>query len=113
MDALKNAFGSSNSTQPTSTEQPAQQQSGGGGLFGSVNNALGGGAQGEKNEDYLDKGAFCFLLLEGFGDGKRVRLGDERWVEIASTAVEHTTSTPPRSRSLSLPDPRQTPTDHP
>ncbi|KAF2645445.1 hypothetical protein P280DRAFT_465279, partial [Massarina eburnea CBS 473.64] len=45
------------------TEQQQATSSGqkeGGGLFGGIgnklNNAAGGGAEGEKNEDYLDKG---------------------------------------------------------
>lgn len=53
MDALKNALGSS-------SDNGAQQQQGGGGggFTDSMDSALGGGRAGERQEDYLDKGAF-------------------------------------------------------
>lgn len=57
MDALKNAFSGSSRQNVTTTDAP--EQKGSGGLFGSVNNALGGGKSGEANEDYLDKGKFA------------------------------------------------------
>ncbi|CAK9783387.1 hypothetical protein CC85DRAFT_282124 [Cutaneotrichosporon oleaginosum] len=72
MDFLKNAAGSlgqQGQQQPQEGQQQQQQQQGGGGLGGLVsgltsggnigdklNSMGGGGAQGEANEDYLDKG---------------------------------------------------------
>ncbi|KZV82278.1 hypothetical protein EXIGLDRAFT_627244 [Exidia glandulosa HHB12029] len=37
-------------------ERPPQQQTEAGGFMGKINSALGGGAQSEAKEDYLDKG---------------------------------------------------------
>ncbi|KAK5111577.1 hypothetical protein LTR62_004873 [Meristemomyces frigidus] len=63
MDFVKNLTGGNGNQQNTqggNQVQQAGQQSGGGGFMGGLgdkfNNAAGGGAQGEKNEDYLDKG---------------------------------------------------------
>jgi len=63
MDFVKNAMGGGNNNNQSGENQQASgsgQQSGGGGFLGGMgdklNNAAGGGAQGEKNEDYLDKG---------------------------------------------------------
>lgn len=42
------------------TQSAEQQGSSGGGFMDKVNGMAGGGAQGEKNEDSLDKGTFCF-----------------------------------------------------
>ena len=66
MDSLKgfaNQFsGGNNQTQSTQGQIPEgqQQSSSGSGFLGGfgnkMNEAAGGGAAGEKNEDYLDKG---------------------------------------------------------
>jgi len=67
MDFLKNAVESATkgqgqqSTQAPVEGQTAPQESGGmggflDGLKNKANSAAGGGAEGEKNEDYLDKG---------------------------------------------------------
>ena len=63
MDFVKNLTGGGNSNnnqnQPQATG--SQQKSEGGFLGGigdKLNNAAGGGAEGEKNEDGLDKGKF-------------------------------------------------------
>lgn len=48
-DAENNTGGNANS---------GTQQQSGGGFMDKVNNMAGGGAQGEKNEDMLDKGEF-------------------------------------------------------
>ncbi|KAJ7117567.1 hypothetical protein C8R44DRAFT_673942 [Mycena epipterygia] len=45
-----------------------QAQSGGGGLMDKVNNAMGGGASGEKNEDLLDKAVDFVQEKMGEGD---------------------------------------------
>ncbi|KAM0690515.1 hypothetical protein Q7P36_009282 [Cladosporium allicinum] len=65
MDFVKNAMGGGNSNNNENVGQN-QQQSGSeqqksdggflGGIGNKLNNAAGGGEQGEKNEDYLDKG---------------------------------------------------------
>ncbi|KIY72644.1 hypothetical protein CYLTODRAFT_336181, partial [Cylindrobasidium torrendii FP15055 ss-10] len=47
-----------------------QQSSGGGGLMGKVNNALGGGQRGEQNEDGLDKGV-DYAQEHVFGQGSQ------------------------------------------
>lgn len=41
-------------------KKDGKKESGGGGLMDQVNNFAGGGKQGEKNEDALDKGECCF-----------------------------------------------------
>jgi len=67
MDFVKNAMGGGNNNENNNTSSGENQQasgsgqqSGGGGFLGGLgdkfNNAAGGGQQGEKNEDYLDKG---------------------------------------------------------
>lgn len=62
MDFVNKALGGNSSSnenqQPSNTEQKSEGGSGGflGGLGDKLNNAGGGGAQGEKDEDALDKG---------------------------------------------------------
>ncbi|KAL9128980.1 MAG: hypothetical protein Q9217_002455 [Psora testacea] len=64
MDFVKKAMGggdNNNTQQGQKTEQGNQQSSGGGGGFlggigNKLNSAAGGGQEGEKNEDMLDKG---------------------------------------------------------
>lgn len=62
MDFVNKALGGGSSSnenqQPSNTEQKSEGGSGGflGGIGDKLNNAGGGGAQGEKDEDALDKG---------------------------------------------------------
>lgn len=58
MDALKNIIGGSSSQSQSNTQNTQSTESSGlaGGLLNKVNNMAGGGEQGEKNEDMLDKG---------------------------------------------------------
>lgn len=62
MDFVKNALGGDgNNASQNQNQQPSgseQKSDGGflGGIGDKLNNAAGGGAQGEKNEDGLDKG---------------------------------------------------------
>lgn len=62
MDFVNKALGGNSSSnenqQPSNTEQKSEGGSGGflGGIGDKLNNAGGGGAQGEKDEDALDKG---------------------------------------------------------
>ncbi|KAK3677583.1 hypothetical protein LTR78_002433 [Recurvomyces mirabilis] len=78
MDFIKNAMGNQGGQggQGSSNQMPqgqGQQQQGGGGGFmdglgNKFNNAAGGGAEGEKNEDYLDKGV-DFVQEKFMGQG--------------------------------------------
>lgn len=59
MDFVKNLTGGNNSSENANSSENEQQSGGGGFLSGignKINSAAGGGAEGEKNEDYLDKG---------------------------------------------------------
>jgi hypothetical protein len=77
MDFIKNAVGGDKNEDNQQSNQSNQEKlednsnteqksegSGGflGGLGDKLNNAAGGGAQGEKNEDYLDKGELILLV---------------------------------------------------
>jgi hypothetical protein len=68
MDFVKNAMGGGNNNNNENAGQNQQssgseQQKSDGGFLGGIgnklNNAAGGGAEGEKKEDYLDKGTQC------------------------------------------------------
>jgi hypothetical protein len=62
MDSIRSAFSGSN----TEKTDQSQQQQGSGGLMGKLNNSMGGGQAGERNEDMLDKGgisSFPFTSL--------------------------------------------------
>lgn len=57
MDFVNKLTGSGNNSENNARENLSEQQSGsGGGFMGKMNNMAGGGAQGEKDEDLLDKG---------------------------------------------------------
>jgi hypothetical protein len=69
MDFVKNAMGGGNNNNNNENAGQNQQSSGSeqqksdggflGGIGNKLNNAAGGGAEGEKKEDYLDKGTQC------------------------------------------------------
>ena len=73
MDFINKVTGSGNTQGNSVNEQVVQgqnseqQSSGSGGFLGGIgdklNSAAGGGRESEKNEDYLDKGACCTLVL--------------------------------------------------
>lgn len=64
MDFVKGLTGNKGQTQTGDVNQPAQTSSGGGGgLMGKFNNMAGGGAQGEKKEDALDKGTWAVCVF--------------------------------------------------
>lgn len=71
MDFVNKLTGSGNNSENRTGENTSEQQSGsssgGGGFMGKMNNMAGGGAQGEKDEDFLDKGLLkpmhCLLLF--------------------------------------------------
>jgi hypothetical protein len=72
MDFVKNLTGGGNNNanenqQPTGSEQKSE---GGflGGIGDKLNNAAGGGAEGEKKEDGLDKGEFLNQGYTGNAD---------------------------------------------
>ena len=77
MDFIKNAVGSGNkqsdSQQPVTTTEGAQNEQGGGFLGGigdKLNSAAGGGKESEKKEDYLDKGTHSReTILSSTSDG--------------------------------------------
>jgi hypothetical protein len=59
----------SNNNEQAATQQSSsgeQKQGGGflGGIGDKLNSAAGGGRESEKNEDYLDKGTYLFLLTQ-------------------------------------------------
>ena len=58
MDFVKNAMGGGNSNENQQQSGSEQKSEGGflGGIGDKLNSAAGGGKEGEKNEDYLDKG---------------------------------------------------------
>ncbi|KAF2098957.1 hypothetical protein NA57DRAFT_76191 [Rhizodiscina lignyota] len=78
MDQLKGMLGGGDneskneSNNPEGSNSGEQKSSGGflGGIGGKLNNAAGGGAQGEKNEDMLDKGIDMFQE-KALGQGKQ------------------------------------------
>lgn len=85
MDFVNKALGGGSSSnenqQPSNTEQKSEGGSGGflGGIGDKLNNAGGGGAQGEKDEDALDKGV-DFVQEKFLGQGAQ---NDESAVEQA------------------------------
>ncbi|KAH6874879.1 hypothetical protein B0T10DRAFT_498039 [Thelonectria olida] len=68
MDILKNITGGGNSDKPVEEQQQKQEGQSGGGFMDKINGMAGGGAQGEKNEDGLDK-AVDFVQEKVFGQG--------------------------------------------
>jgi hypothetical protein len=69
MDFVKNLTGggnnNNNENQPQATGSEQKSEGGFlGGIGDKLNNAAGGGAEGEKKEDGLDKGEFMFLDQE-------------------------------------------------
>lgn len=60
MDFVKNLTGGGNEQQK---QQRQQTQKSGGGFTDKLNSLAGGGAQGEKNEDGLDKGNGSLPLM--------------------------------------------------
>ncbi|PKS09386.1 hypothetical protein jhhlp_004001 [Lomentospora prolificans] len=60
MDFINKAMGNTGGNSANQGSQPQQTQQGssssGGGFMNKINNMAGGGQQGEKNEDALDKG---------------------------------------------------------
>ena len=79
MDFVKNAMGGGNNNNNENAGQNQQssgseQQKSDGGFLGGIgnklNNAAGGGAEGEKKEDYLDKGV-DYVQENFLGQGKQ------------------------------------------
>jgi hypothetical protein len=63
MDYVNKLTGSGEKKPEGQQATTSGEQKQGGGMFSGIgnkmNNAAGGGAAGEKNEDYLDKGGYC------------------------------------------------------
>ena len=68
MDFVKNLTGGGNNNNENQPQATGSEQKSEGGFLGGIgdklNNAAGGGAEGEKKEDGLDKGKFIFLDQE-------------------------------------------------
>ena len=94
MDFIKNAMGNQGGQQggqSSSNQMPqgqGQQQQGGGGFMSGLgdkfNSAAGGGVEGEKNEDYLDKGV-DFVQERFMGQGAQ---NNESAVEQAKDGMD-------------------------
>ncbi|KAJ3051462.1 hypothetical protein HK097_007525 [Rhizophlyctis rosea] len=70
MDKITSMLGGNNNGNVAATQQQQYQQqpASGGGFMDKINGAMGGGAQGEKNEDGLDK-AVDFVQEKFMGAG--------------------------------------------
>ncbi|TFL03303.1 hypothetical protein BDV98DRAFT_480216, partial [Pterulicium gracile] len=64
--------------------QPQQE---GGGIMGSINGALGGGKQGEQNEDFLDKTVDMVQERMGGGDQSNESAVEQAKDEQISDAI--------------------------
>ncbi len=62
INKFANQASSQQENQPQGEPQQQQSQSSGGGIFDKLNGLAGGGAQGEKKEDSLDKGMLTRYL---------------------------------------------------
>lgn len=94
MDFVKNLAGGNNNqqNQQHGSSSSGEQKEGGGGFLGGLgdkfNTAAGGGKEGEKNEDYLDKGRIrpqcpregfnCQACLDLFNDVQQVSTSSKR-----------------------------------
>ncbi|KAM5346998.1 hypothetical protein ACJ41O_010003 [Fusarium nematophilum] len=70
MDFVNKVTGGGNASADQNQQTQESSSSGGGGFMDKVNNFAGGGAQGEKNEDGLDK-AVDFVQEKVLGQGKQ------------------------------------------
>jgi hypothetical protein len=87
MDHLKNLVGQGSSDSSKATQEQPQQQSSGG-FMGKINNMAGGGAQGEKNEDLLDKGVDMFQeKVMGQGPQNNENAAEQAKDEAISDAI--------------------------
>ncbi|KAL6893344.1 hypothetical protein GGI43DRAFT_429939 [Trichoderma evansii] len=88
MDFVNKLTGSGNSSGNSAGENYSEQQSGGGGFMGKLNEMGGGGAQGEKDEDLLDKGVdFVQDKFLGQGDQSNESAAEQAKDEMISDAI--------------------------
>jgi len=62
MDFVNKLAGGDSNNQQQTDNAKNQESSSGGGFMDKINSMAGGGQQGEKNEDYLDKGMAASIL---------------------------------------------------
>ncbi|MCJ1279660.1 hypothetical protein MMC21_007484 [Puttea exsequens] len=70
MDFVKKAMSGGDENKGGNNQSGEQSSDGGGGIMDKFNSAAGGGKDGEKNEDYLDKGV-DMVQQYGMGAGKQ------------------------------------------
>lgn len=89
MDLLNKLTGSGNNSENRTGENNSDQQSGSsGGFMGKMNNMAGGGAQGEKDEDFLDKGIdFVQEKFMGQGDQSNESAAEQQKDEVISDMI--------------------------
>ncbi|KAL9488253.1 hypothetical protein ACSS6W_000530 [Trichoderma asperelloides] len=93
MDFVNKLTGSGNNSGNSAGESLSEQQSGGGGgggggFMGKMNDMAGGGAQGEKDEDFLDKGVdFVQENFLGQGDQSNESAAEQAKDEMISDAI--------------------------
>ncbi|KAK0390786.1 hypothetical protein NLU13_0289 [Sarocladium strictum] len=68
MDALKGYLSNDSNQSQGQNQKPTENKGEGGGFMGKLNGMAGGGAQGEKNEDALDK-SIDFVQEKFLGQG--------------------------------------------
>ncbi|KAF8167123.1 hypothetical protein B0H34DRAFT_680338 [Crassisporium funariophilum] len=87
MDFLKEQLGKSGN-QDASQQASTQETQGGGGFMGKINNSMGGGQAGERNEDMLDKGVdFAQQRFMGAGDQSNESAVEQAKDEQISDAI--------------------------
>ena len=62
MDFVKSFTGGDNNNNKQGEQKPNEEQKSSGGFMDKLNGMAGGGKQGEKNEDALDKGKQASML---------------------------------------------------
>ncbi|KAM0457987.1 hypothetical protein ACHAPV_001354 [Trichoderma viride] len=89
MDFVNKLTGSGNNSENRTGENNSEQQSGsGGGFMSTMNNMAGGGAQGEKDEDFLDKGVdFVQEKFLGQGDQSNESAAEQQKDEVISDMI--------------------------
>ncbi|KAJ7108846.1 hypothetical protein C8R43DRAFT_1243467 [Mycena crocata] len=87
MDSLKK-FAEEHSSKGESTHaNTATKPQGGGGFMDKINNSMGGGASGEKNEDFLDKAVDFVQQKMGGGDQSNESAVEQAKDEQISDAI--------------------------
>ncbi|KAJ7656455.1 hypothetical protein DFH06DRAFT_1091355 [Mycena polygramma] len=87
MDFLNKLTGENQKGENTNTNTNTQASSGGGGFMDKINGAMGGGAAGEKKEDYLDKAVDFVQERMGGGDQSNENALEQAKDEQISDAI--------------------------